>query len=91
MAALVAVALPTMAQGVGEPNGSGMKVKYSVSGTYAKDGKTVYLVDKLTEKNIDSTKVADGKFAFNGSADKDALMAVAAAVGRPCSSTTARP
>ena len=78
MAALVAVALPTMAQGVGEPNGSETKVKYAVSGTYAKDGKTVYLVDKLTEKNIDSTKVADGKFAFNGSADKDALMAVAA-------------
>ena len=45
MAALVAVALPTMAQGVGEPNGSGMKVKYSVSGTYAKDGKTMWWIN----------------------------------------------
>jgi thiol-disulfide isomerase/thioredoxin len=52
------------------------KINYAVSGTYAKDGKTVYLTDRLTEKNIDSTTVANGKFAFNGTADKDALLAV---------------
>ena len=52
------------------------KVNYSVSGTYAKDGKTVYLKSRLTEDNIDSTIVANGKFTFNGTADKDALLAV---------------
>ena len=65
-AAIVAVVLPTMAQ----------QVKYSVSGTYAEDGKTVYLIDQQTEKGIDSVVVSNGKFAFNGAADKDALMAV---------------
>ena len=52
------------------------QVKYSVSGTYAENGKKVYLKDELTEKNIDSTLVAEGKFSFTGTADKDALMAV---------------
>ena len=66
MAAFAAAALPTMAQ----------KVNYSVSGTYAKDGQTIYLIERLTDKQIDSTKVADGKFAFTGTADKDALMAI---------------
>ncbi len=52
------------------------QVKYTISGTYDANGKKVYLKDELTEKNIDSTVVADGKFAFSGTADKDALMAV---------------
>jgi thiol-disulfide isomerase/thioredoxin len=71
MAVLVAAAIPTMAQ----------QVKYSVSGQYADDGKTVYLIDQLSEKAIDSTVVANGKFAFSGTADKDAFMAVKAGKG----------
>ena len=65
IATFVLAALPSMAQ-----------VKYAVSGTYARNGKTVYLIDELTEKKIDSVVVADGKFSFSGTADKDALMAV---------------
>jgi thiol-disulfide isomerase/thioredoxin len=65
LATFVLAALPSMAQ-----------VKYAVSGTYARNGKTVYLIDELTEKKIDSVVVADGKFSFSGTADKDALMAV---------------
>ena len=67
LAAFVLAAVPSMAQ-----------VKYTVSGTFAGNGKTVYLIDELTEKAIDSVVVADGKFAFAGTADKDALMAVRA-------------
>ena len=67
LAAFAIAAVPSMAQ-----------VQYVVSGTYAENGKTVYLIDELTEKKIDSTVVADGKFAFSGTADKDALMAVKA-------------
>ena len=66
LAALVAAAMPTMAQ----------QVKYSVSGTYADNGKKVYLIDKLTDKAIDSMIVANGKFTFSGTADKDAFMAI---------------
>jgi hypothetical protein len=54
------------------------QVKYSVKGSYADNGKKVYLTDKLTEKALDSVVVADGKFAFSGSADKDALLGVQA-------------
>lgn len=49
-----------------------------VSGTFAKNGKTVYLIDELTEQKIDSTVVADGRFSFTGTAAQDALMAVRA-------------
>ncbi len=66
--ALVALVMPAMAQ----------QFNYSVSGTYDKDGKTIYLIDKLTDKAIDSTIVADNKFAFSGTADMDALLAVRA-------------
>ena len=52
------------------------QTKYTVSGTYAENDKKVYLIDELTEQKIDSTLVADGKFSFTGTADKDALMAV---------------
>ena len=65
LAALVIVAVPSMAQ-----------VKYAVSGTHAENGKKIYLIDQLTDKAIDSTVVADGKFSFIGTAAKDALMAV---------------
>ena len=68
LAALVAVAMPTMAQ----------QVKYSVSGTYANNGEKVYLIDKLTEAAIDSVVVSGGKFSFNGTAEKDAFMGVCA-------------
>ena len=52
--AIVAVVLPAMAQ----------QVKYSVSGTYAEDGKTVYLnccsqYDMLETKGPDRTVVLD--------------------------------
>ena len=53
--------------------------KYVVNGTYNGNGKTVYLIDELTEKKVDSVVVASGKFSFTGTADKDALMAVKAA------------
>ena len=67
LAALAIAAVPSMAQ-----------VKYAVSGTYAEDGKKVYLIDQLTEKKIDSTLVADNKFSFTGTADQDALMSIKA-------------
>lgn len=69
----VLAAVPSMAQS---------QVQYTVSGTFAKNGNTVYLLDQLTEKKIDSVVVADGKFSFTGTADKDALMAVKAKKSR---------
>ena len=71
LAAFAIAAVPTMAQS-----------KYVVNGTYNGNGKTVYLIDELTEKKIDSTVVADGKFSFAGTADKDALLAVKAKKSR---------
>lgn len=65
LAAFVIAALPSIAQ-----------LKYSVSGIFVDNGKKVYLTDQLTDKAIDSVVVADSKFSFSGSADKDALMAV---------------
>ena len=90
LAAFAIAAEPSMAQGSKqqEPTSSldwpsraeqrQSQVQYAVSGTYAANGKTVYLIDELTEKAIDSTVVANGKFIFSGTADKDALMAVRA-------------
>ena len=52
LAFVVAGAIPSMAQ----------QVKYSVSGTYADDGKKVYLLDQLTAKAVDSMVVANGQF-----------------------------
>ena len=66
MAALLAASLPSLAQ----------QVRYTVSGTSTDNDKKVYLIDRLTDKAVDSTVVTDGKFAFSGSAQKDALMAV---------------
>ena len=68
LAALAAMAMPAMAQ----------QVKYSVSGKYADNGKKIYLIDKLSDKNVDSVVVEKGKFAFKGSAEKNAFMAVKA-------------
>ena len=65
IAAFAIAAVPAMAQ-----------MNYTISGTLADNGKLVYLIDELTEKKIDSTAVANGKFSFAGNADKDALMAV---------------
>ena len=65
LAASVIAAVSSMAQ-----------VKFEVSGTFAENGKMVYLVDRLSSKSIDSMVVADGKFSFSGTADKDALMAL---------------
>ncbi|MBO7537835.1 MAG: DUF4369 domain-containing protein [Prevotella sp.] len=67
LATFVVAAVSSMAQ-----------VKYAISGTYTENGKKVYLIDLLTGKAIDSMVVADGKFSFTGTADKDALMAVKA-------------
>ena len=63
---LVAMVMPCMAQ----------QLNYSVSGTCADEGKKVYLVDNLAGNAVDSMVVADGKFAFSGSAAKDALLTV---------------
>ena len=94
LAAFVLAAVPSMAQGSKqqEPTSSldwpsraeqrQSQVQYAVSGTLADNGKKVYQIDELTEKVIDSTVVADGKFAFSGTADKDALMAVRAKKSR---------
>ena len=62
------IAVPSMAQ----------QVKYSVRGTYTDNGKKIYLIDRLTEKAVDSVVVAKGKFAFRGTAPKDAFLAVQA-------------
>ena len=67
LAAFVIAAVSAMAQ-----------VKYDISGTYAKNGKMVYLIDQLTENAIDSVIIADGKFSFVGTAAQDALLAVQA-------------
>ena len=55
------------------------QVKYSVKGTYADNGKKIYLVDKLTDRNIDSAVVVKGKFSLKGKAEKDAFMGIKAA------------
>ena len=56
----------------------GQQVNYSVSGTYTDNGKKVYLIDRLTDRAIDSVVVADGKFSFTGAAAQDAFLAVMA-------------
>ena len=68
LAVLLTMAIPSIAQ----------QVKYSVSGTYTNNGVKIYLKDKLTNHRIDSVVVAEGKFSFVGSADKDAFMAIKA-------------
>ena len=41
------------------------QLSYAVSGKYAGNGQKIYLIDKLTDKAIDSVTVADSKFSFN--------------------------
>ena len=60
---------------VGE-HSSGMQVKYTVKGVSNENGKMVYLEDRLTSKAVDSTIVTNGKFAFKGQADKDAIFGI---------------
>ena len=66
IAAMVAAMMPAMAQ----------KTKYSVSGISSDNGRTVYLTNQNNMIFIDSTAVAEGKFAFAGAVDKDALLTV---------------
>ena len=66
MAALMLAALPAGAQ----------QVKYTVNGVSNNNGATIKLVNRQTNQEVGSTVVADGKFSFSGSAEKDALMAV---------------
>ena len=49
LAMLIAGAMHVMAQ----------QTSYSISGNYAVNGQKIYLIDKLTEKAIDSVVVAD--------------------------------
>ena len=63
---MVAAVMPAMAQ----------KTKYSVSGISSDNGRTVYLTNQNNMIFIDSTIVAEGKFAFAGAVDKDALLTV---------------
>ena len=66
LAVILVFSVPSIAQ----------QVKYSISGTYNNNGKKIHLIDRLTEKSIDSVIVVDGKFSFNGTAEKDALLSV---------------
>ena len=52
------------------------QVKYTVKGVSNENGKMVYLEDRLISKAVDSTVVANGKFAFKGQADKDAIFGI---------------
>ena len=52
------------------------QVTYSVNGISDRNGQMAYLYNMNIEKCIDSVKVVDGKFSFNGSIDQDALIGV---------------
>ena len=65
LAAFIAAVLPTEAQ----------QVKYTVNGISKNNGATVQLVNRQT-REIFKSVVANGKFSFTGTAEKDALMAV---------------
>ena len=66
IAAMVAAVMPGMAQ----------QTKYSVSGISSDNGRVVYLTNQNNSLFLDSTVVAEGKFAFTGAVDKDALLTV---------------
>ena len=66
IAAMVAAVVPGMAQ----------QTKYSVSGISSDNGRVVYLTNQNNSLFLDSTVVAEGKFAFTGAVDKDALLTV---------------
>jgi thiol-disulfide isomerase/thioredoxin len=48
--------------------------KYAISGTGLEDGVQVLLVDQITGEAIDTAVVANGAFAFQGKAPKDAYL-----------------
>ena len=48
--------------------------KYAISGTGLEDGAQVLLVDQITGEAIDTAVVANGAFAFQGKAPKDAYL-----------------
>ena len=48
--------------------------KYAISGTGLEDGAQVLLVDQITGEAIDTAVVANGAFAFEGEAPKDAYL-----------------
>ncbi len=48
--------------------------KYAISGTGLEDGAQVLLVDQMTGEAIDTAVVANGAFAFKGTAPKDAFL-----------------
>ena len=50
--------------------------QYTVKGTSADNCKKVALVDYLTQKEISSVTIKDGKFEFTGVADQNALLGV---------------
>ena len=66
MAAFIAASLLAKAQ----------EVKYTVNGISKNNGSTISLYDRTTMQQLGTTTVADGKFSFNGTAEKNALMAV---------------
>ena len=66
IAAMVAAVMPAMAQ----------QTKYSVSGISSDNGSMVYLTNQNNSQFLDSTVVTNGKFAFAGAVDKDALLSV---------------
>ena len=50
--------------------------QYTVKGISADNGKKVSLVDYLSQKEISSVTIKDGKFEFTGIADQNALLGV---------------
>ncbi len=52
------------------------QTQYTVNGTSKAEGKTVYIVNKQTRDNIDSTTVKNGKFTIKGTAEKNAILGV---------------
>ncbi len=49
---------------------------YTVNGTNATDGATVYLTDKATGEVIDTTTVSGSTFTLKGTADENAILAL---------------
>jgi thiol-disulfide isomerase/thioredoxin len=66
LVALTMAILPAMAQ----------QTKYSIKGTAPAGSRMVYVGNRLTREEIDSVAVTDGKFALEGSYDKNALLYV---------------
>ena len=52
--------------------------KYAISGTGLEDGTQVLLVDQMSGEAIDTAVVANGAFAFKGTAPKDAYLNITA-------------